>query len=48
MWEKNLKKNGCVHMYDWITLLYGRNYHNIEIPLDFNKTLNNKKQNKIK
>ena len=25
MWENNLKKNGCVYMYNWIS----RNYHNI-------------------
>ena len=28
VWEENLKKNGCVYMYNWITLLYSRNYHN--------------------
>ena len=29
MWEKNPKENGCVYMYNWITLLYRRNYQNI-------------------
>ena len=35
MWEKNLKKNGCVHMYS-------RNYHIIN-QLYFDKTLKNGK-----
>ena len=35
--EKNLKKNGCVYMYNWITLLFSRNYHNIVNQLYFNK-----------
>ena len=26
IWEKNLKKNRCVYMYNWITLLYRRNF----------------------
>ena len=26
--QRNLKKNGCVCMYNWITLLYSRNYQN--------------------
>ena len=29
MWKKNLKKNGCMYMYNWVILLYRRNYHNI-------------------
>ena len=29
MWEKILRENGYVYMYDWVTLLYGRNYHNL-------------------
>ena len=29
MWEKNLRENGQVYMYGWVTLLYGRNYHNL-------------------
>ena len=36
---KNLKENGYVHMYNWITLLYSRNYHNIVNELYFNKAL---------
>ena len=28
MWEKNLKENGCIYMYNGISLLYSRNYHN--------------------
>ena len=40
--EKNLKKNGCVYMHTWITLLYSRHYHNIINQLYFNKTLKNK------
>ena len=27
IWEKNLKNNGCVYMFNWFNLLYGRNYH---------------------
>ena len=26
---KNLKKNGGVYLYNWMTLLWSRNYHNI-------------------
>ena len=37
MWEKNLKENGYVYMYDRITLLYSRNYHNLVNRLYFNK-----------
>ena len=38
MWEKTLKKN--VYMYNWVTLLYSRNYHhNIVNQLHFNKPL---------
>ena len=37
MWEKNLKENECKCMYNWITLLYTRNYHNLVNQLDFNK-----------
>ena len=44
LWEKiNLKKNGCVYMYNWITLLHSRNYWNIASHLHFNKTLKNEK-----
>ena len=39
IWEKNLKKNGCVNAYNWITPLYSRNYHNIVNFLYFNKSL---------
>jgi len=39
VWEKNVKENGCVYMYNWITLLYSRNYHNIVNQLYCNKTL---------
>ena len=40
---KNLKENGYVYMYNWIILLYSRNYHNIVDQLHFNKTLKNEK-----
>ena len=46
MWEKNLKENGCVYMYNWITLLYSRNYLNIVKQLCFNNTLKTWKTNK--
>ena len=39
IWDKNLKKNGCVYLYN---LLYSRNNHNIVIQLFFNKTSKNK------
>ena len=29
MWEKNVKGNGCMYMYNWIYLLYSRNDHNL-------------------
>ena len=44
MWEKNLKEEGCVYMYNWITLFYSRNYHNIGNQLNYNKTLKNEKK----
>ena len=31
------KKNGCVSVYNWITLLYSRNHHNIVNQLYLNK-----------
>ena len=36
---KESKENECVHMYNGITLLYSRNYHNLVNQLYFNKTL---------
>ena len=39
VWEKNLKKKGFMYMYNWITLLYSSNYHNIVNQLYFNKKL---------
>ena len=47
MWEKNLKKNGYVYMYNWIILLNSRNFHNIVNQLYFNKTLKKWKKKKI-
>ena len=32
------KKKGYVYMYNWITSLHSRNYHNIVNQLYFNKT----------
>ena len=37
--EKNMKENVC--MYNWITLLYSRNQHNIVNQSYFNKILFN-------
>ena len=37
IWENNLKNNGCLYMYSWITLLYSKNYHNIVNQLHFKK-----------
>ena len=42
-----MKENGCVNMYNWITLLYSRNYCNIVNQLYFSKTLKNKKNQEI-
>ena len=39
IWEKNRKKNGCVYMYNWITLLYSRIDHNIVITIWFTNQL---------
>ena len=41
--QKNLKKNICVYVYNWITLLYNRNYHYVLNQLYFNKTFKNEK-----
>ena len=38
MWEKNLREDGCVCMYDWVTLLCSRNYLDLVNDLYFNKT----------
>lgn len=46
MWEKDLKDDGCVHMYSRITLLYGRNYHSLVSQHYFNKLLKNGKKEK--
>ena len=43
---KNMKKNWCVYMYNWVTLLYSRNYYNTVNQLYFNKTLKNEKRKK--
>ena len=48
MWEENLKENGCMYMYNLITLLYNRNYYNIVNQLYFNKTLENEKNKNLK
>ena len=46
MWEKNLRENGYVYMYDWVTLLYSRNDHNLVNQLYFHKTFFKKRLNK--
>ena len=38
IWEKNLRENGCVDTYDWITRLYSRNDYNLVNQQYFNKT----------
>ena len=35
MWEKKLKENGYVNMYDGITLLYSRHNHNLINQLNY-------------
>ena len=47
MWEKTLKERMCI-LYNWITLLYGRNYHNFVNQLNFNKPKKKKKERKEK
>ena len=42
--EKNQKRKGCMYMYNWITLLHSRKYHNFVNQLYFNKTLQNEKE----
>ena len=42
-----MKKKGCVYMYNRITVLYSRNYHNIVINLYVSKTLKNEKKNAL-
>ena len=44
--EKNLKKNGCVYMRNWITVLHSRNYHNFVNQLYVSQTLNNENNQK--
>ena len=41
MWEKNLKKNIYVYMYNCVTLMYSRNYHNIVNQLYYSIPLKN-------
>ena len=36
MEEKSLEENECVCMYNWITFLYSRKYHNLENELQQN------------
>ena len=43
MWKKNLKENGCMYLYNWTTLVYSRNDHNIVNRLYFDKFFKNKK-----
>ena len=45
---KKSQKNGCVYMYDCITLLYSGNYHYTVNQLYFNKTLKNEKKKSSK
>ena len=39
MWEKSLKKDGYMYIYNRITVLYRRNDNDIVNQLYFNKTL---------
>ena len=49
MWEEKLKENGCVDMYNWITLLDSRNYCSFINQLYFSKTfLKWKKKGRLK
>ena len=43
-----MEKNGYGYMYNWITLLYSRNYHNIVYQLYFIKTLKKWKKEKLR
>ena len=44
IWEKKLKENRCVFIYNWITLLYSRNYRNIVSQPHSSKTLTSEKR----
>ena len=35
MWDKNLKKNGYMYVYNWITVLYTWKKHNIVTLLQY-------------
>ena len=37
MGEKNLRENGYVYLYDWVTLVYSRNYCSLINQLYLNK-----------
>ena len=39
--ENNIRKGMCMCMYDWVTLLYNRNWHNIVNQLYLNKKYKN-------
>ena len=43
VWKES-KKKGCVYIYNWITSLCSRIYHNTVNQLYFNKTFKNKKR----
>ena len=43
---KIIWKKECVHMYDWVTLLYSRNWHNMANQLYFNTIFNKKEKKK--
>ena len=46
MWEKNVKENGSEYIYNWISLLHSRNYHNLVNQLYFNNLKKNEKKKK--
>ena len=41
--EKNIYKRECLYVYNWVTLLYSRDWHNIANQLYFNKKIKLKK-----
>ena len=46
MMEDNIRKGVCVCVYDWVTLLYSRNWHNIVTQLYLKKYTTKAKVNK--
>ena len=44
MWDKNLRKNGHMYVYNWITVLYTWKKHNIVTLLQYKVKIKLKKR----